>query len=115
VAAVAGEFLLVAVATALEIVTGHGGGDRYALIVPLALALGLQNATVRALAVPDMTTTVLTLTLAGLPRTHASPAARTPAGSGEPDRSRSCSPARSSARRSSSTATWARHSHRSSF
>ena len=32
----------------------------------LALALGAQNAVVRALAVPDLTTTVLTLTLTGL-------------------------------------------------
>jgi uncharacterized membrane protein YoaK (UPF0700 family) len=32
----------------------------------LAAALGLQNATVRRLAVPDLTTTVLTLTLTGL-------------------------------------------------
>jgi uncharacterized membrane protein YoaK (UPF0700 family) len=32
----------------------------------LAAALGLQNATVRRLAVPDITTTVLTLTLTGL-------------------------------------------------
>ena len=39
---------------------------RYALIVLLALAMGLQNAIARRLAVPDMTTTVLTLTLTGL-------------------------------------------------
>jgi uncharacterized membrane protein YoaK (UPF0700 family) len=39
---------------------------RYALIVTLALAMGLQNATARRLAVPDLTTTVLTLTLTGI-------------------------------------------------
>ena len=39
---------------------------RYALIVLLALAMGLQNATARRLGVPDLTTTVLTLTLTGL-------------------------------------------------
>jgi uncharacterized membrane protein YoaK (UPF0700 family) len=39
---------------------------RYALIVLLALTMGLQNATARRLAVPDLTTTVLTLTLSGL-------------------------------------------------
>jgi uncharacterized membrane protein YoaK (UPF0700 family) len=39
---------------------------RYALIVALALAMGLQNATARRLAVPDLTTTVLTLTLTGI-------------------------------------------------
>jgi uncharacterized membrane protein YoaK (UPF0700 family) len=36
------------------------------LIVLLALAMGLQNATARRLAVPDLTTTVLTLTLTGI-------------------------------------------------
>jgi uncharacterized membrane protein YoaK (UPF0700 family) len=38
---------------------------RYALIVLLAIAMGLQNATARRLGVPDLTTTVLTLTLTG--------------------------------------------------
>ncbi len=38
----------------------------YALIALTALAMGLRNATVRQLAVPDMSTTVLTLTLSGL-------------------------------------------------
>jgi uncharacterized membrane protein YoaK (UPF0700 family) len=41
-------------------------GPRYALIVTLATAMGLQNAVARRLAVPDLTTTVLTLTLTGL-------------------------------------------------
>jgi uncharacterized membrane protein YoaK (UPF0700 family) len=41
-------------------------GPRYALIVALALAMGLQNAVARRLAVPDLTTTVLTLTLTGI-------------------------------------------------
>lgn len=36
------------------------------LVVLLGVALGLQNATARALAVPDFTTTVLTLTLVGI-------------------------------------------------
>jgi uncharacterized membrane protein YoaK (UPF0700 family) len=39
---------------------------RYGLIVPLALAMGGQNAMARRLAVPDLTTTVLTLTLTGV-------------------------------------------------
>jgi uncharacterized membrane protein YoaK (UPF0700 family) len=39
---------------------------RYVLIVTLAMTLGLQNATARRLAVPDLTTTVLTLTLTGV-------------------------------------------------
>jgi len=38
----------------------------YALVVLLAFAMGLQNATARRLGVPDLTTTVLTLTLTGL-------------------------------------------------
>ena len=39
---------------------------RSSLIVLLALAMGVQNATARRLGVPDLTTTVLTLTLTGL-------------------------------------------------
>jgi len=42
------------------------GGSRYALIVLLSVAMGAQNATARKLAVPDLTTTVLTLTLTGI-------------------------------------------------
>lgn len=41
------------------------GGRRAVLVVLLGLAMGLQNAVVRHLAVPDMTTTVLTMTLTG--------------------------------------------------
>jgi uncharacterized membrane protein YoaK (UPF0700 family) len=40
-------------------------GFRYPLIVVLGIAMGIQNATARKLAVPDLTTTVLTLTLTG--------------------------------------------------
>ncbi|MFF7364212.1 DUF1275 family protein [Streptomyces sp. NPDC008125] len=39
---------------------------RYTLIVLLGLAMGMQNAVARRLGVPDLTTTVLTLTLTGL-------------------------------------------------
>ena len=38
----------------------------YTLIVLTAVAMGIRNATARRLAVPDLTTTVLTLTLTGL-------------------------------------------------
>lgn len=38
----------------------------YALIALLAFAMGTRNATVRRIAVPDLTTTVLTMTLTGL-------------------------------------------------
>ncbi|MBV2353958.1 DUF1275 domain-containing protein [Streptomyces sp. J2-1] len=39
---------------------------RFVLIALLGVALGGQNATARALAVPDLTTTVLTLTITGM-------------------------------------------------
>jgi uncharacterized membrane protein YoaK (UPF0700 family) len=38
----------------------------YTLIILTAVAMGLRNATVRRLGVPDLTTTVLTLTLTGI-------------------------------------------------
>jgi uncharacterized membrane protein YoaK (UPF0700 family) len=41
-------------------------GVRYALIVPMALAMGVQNAAAQRLAVPELTTTVLTRTITGL-------------------------------------------------
>jgi uncharacterized membrane protein YoaK (UPF0700 family) len=41
-------------------------GVQFGLIALLALSMGIQNAVVRRLAVPDLTTTVLTLTTAGL-------------------------------------------------
>jgi uncharacterized membrane protein YoaK (UPF0700 family) len=66
--ALLGELGLVAVAgvVAVGLPVGGGGARRYVVIAVLAAALGLQNATVRRLAVPDVTTTVLTLTLTGL-------------------------------------------------
>jgi uncharacterized membrane protein YoaK (UPF0700 family) len=62
------ELLPVAVAgvVALGLPVGGGGARRYVVIGLLAAGLGLQNATVRRRAVPDVTTTVLTLTLTGL-------------------------------------------------
>ncbi len=39
---------------------------RYPLIVVLAISMGIQNAAARKIAVPDLTTTVLTLTLTGI-------------------------------------------------
>ena len=41
-------------------------GLRYALIAALSVTMGAQNATARKLAVPDLTTTVLTLTITGV-------------------------------------------------
>jgi uncharacterized membrane protein YoaK (UPF0700 family) len=62
------EVVLCAVATVVAGVAGRhlGTGSRYALIAVLALAMGVQNATARRLAVADLTTTVLTLTLTGI-------------------------------------------------
>ena len=39
---------------------------RYALIVALGVSMGIQNAAARSIAVPDLTTTVLTLTITGI-------------------------------------------------
>ncbi|HEY4964150.1 MAG TPA: YoaK family protein [Candidatus Saccharimonadales bacterium] len=39
------------------------GAGRYSLSILLAIMMGIQNAAVRKIAVPDMTTTVLTMTL----------------------------------------------------
>jgi uncharacterized membrane protein YoaK (UPF0700 family) len=62
------QVLLVAVAVALAWLGGSQvtPGYRYGLIAMLAIAMGLQNAAVRKIAVPDLTTTVLTLTMTGL-------------------------------------------------
>ena len=62
------ELLLVAAAAAVAVglPVDAGGARRYVVIGLLAAGLGLQNATVRRLAVADVTTTVLTLTLTGL-------------------------------------------------
>ena len=58
--------VLVAYAVAQSADRPSSGGVRYALIVLLGLAMGVQNAAARAVAVPDLTTTVLTLTLVGV-------------------------------------------------
>jgi uncharacterized membrane protein YoaK (UPF0700 family) len=42
------------------------GARRLVVIALLAVAMGIQNSTARRLAVPDLTTTVLTMTLTGL-------------------------------------------------
>jgi uncharacterized membrane protein YoaK (UPF0700 family) len=67
-ATVATELLLVAGGLVVAAFSTHhiGAGSRYAVIVLLAVAMGVQNATARKLAVPDLTTTVLTMTLTGV-------------------------------------------------
>jgi uncharacterized membrane protein YoaK (UPF0700 family) len=52
------------VAAATDVRPSAFSGD--AVIALLALAMGVRNATVRRLGVPDLTTTVLTMTLTGL-------------------------------------------------
>ena len=60
------KLALVGVAFVVVIATVDSAEVRYGLIVLLSLAMGLQNAAARHLAVPDLTTTVLTLTLTGI-------------------------------------------------
>ena len=60
--------VLAALATVAAALAGQpvSSGARYALIVPLALATGAQNAMARRVEVPDLTTTVLTMTVTGI-------------------------------------------------
>jgi uncharacterized membrane protein YoaK (UPF0700 family) len=62
------ELLLVTPALAVAALSTHhiGTASRYAVIVLLAIAMGIQNTAARKLAVPDLTTTVLTMTLTGI-------------------------------------------------
>lgn len=78
--ATAVQTVLVAVTVAAAAVTDGRvtTGVQYTLIVFLGLSMGLQNAVARRLGVPDLTTTVLTLTLTGLA------ADSTPAGGAAP-------------------------------
>jgi uncharacterized membrane protein YoaK (UPF0700 family) len=63
----AAEVALVAASLALASNVSHlgAGASRYVLIALLGLATGMQNASARKLAVPDLTTTVLTMTITG--------------------------------------------------
>ncbi|MGA3214996.1 MAG: YoaK family protein [Acidimicrobiales bacterium] len=58
-------FLAAAVILAALMSTPVGTGYRYGLIVVLVIGMGIQNASVRKLAVPDLTATVLTMTITG--------------------------------------------------
>lgn len=64
----AAETVLLAAATLIVVVRRDdlGGGWSNLIAGLAALALGLQNGVVRRLAVPDLTTTVLTMTLTGI-------------------------------------------------
>ena len=65
--ALAIESLLLVIAAVLAAVTTvhPRSASAYALIVLMASAMGVRNAVVRHIAVPDLTTTVLTMTLTG--------------------------------------------------
>jgi uncharacterized membrane protein YoaK (UPF0700 family) len=53
-------------AVVAAVTTVHpGNASAYTLIVLMASAMGVRNAAVRHIAVPDLTTTVLTMTLTG--------------------------------------------------
>jgi len=73
------ELAIVAIAMIIAIVAGRHAHDAPvdAMAAVCALAMGVQNTVARRLAVPDLTTTVLTMTLTGL-------AADVPAGAGLP-------------------------------
>jgi uncharacterized membrane protein YoaK (UPF0700 family) len=62
------QALLLGVAVVLAALSGNpvSPGISFGLISVLGVAMGLQNATARKLAVPDLTTTVLTLTIVGI-------------------------------------------------
>jgi uncharacterized membrane protein YoaK (UPF0700 family) len=58
--------LVLALVVGVSVSQPLSSGARYALLVPLALAMGVQNAAAQRLAVPELTTTVLTRTLTGI-------------------------------------------------
>ncbi|MEV7184998.1 YoaK family protein [Kitasatospora sp. NPDC093102] len=60
------EAALYGVAAVVAFAWSVDGPAQYGVIALLALAMGIRNGTVRGLGVPDLTTTVLTLTLTGL-------------------------------------------------
>lgn len=62
------ETAFLAAAVVVTVVSGgpYTGAVRFTLIALLGVGLGVQNAAARALAVPDLKTTVLTLTLTGM-------------------------------------------------
>jgi uncharacterized membrane protein YoaK (UPF0700 family) len=62
------QTLLLSVAAVLTALSGEpvSTGYRHGLIIVLGMAMGLQNATTRKLAVPDLSTTFLTWTIVGI-------------------------------------------------
>ena len=64
--AIEGVFAGGAAVVAASTSTIGSGWPRYSVIILMAFAMGVRNSTIRRLAVPDVTTTVLTMTLTGL-------------------------------------------------
>ena len=60
------EFGILILASALASAMPASAMASYLLVATLAFAMGIRNALVRALAIPDMTTTVLTMAITGL-------------------------------------------------
>jgi uncharacterized membrane protein YoaK (UPF0700 family) len=67
--------VVIAALLALAVGAAEPEGVRYAITALLAVAMGIQNSAAQRLAVPELTTTVLTRTLTGLAADSASPAA----------------------------------------
>ena len=67
-AAASTELVLLSAALIMAIVSHEPfkGAALYGITATMAVAMGIQNAAARRLAVPDLTTTVLTMTLTGL-------------------------------------------------
>lgn len=89
--------LLGAVATAAA-AFGVPALGRPAIVATLAFAFGLQNSTARRMAVADLTTTVLTLTVTGLAADSRVAGGRAPSPSAGWRQSRRCWPVRSPGR-----------------
>ncbi|CAO5245371.1 YoaK family protein [Frankia sp. AgKG'84/4] len=65
--ALTAEATLICLALLAAVVTGQVGEPRpYGVVAPLAVAMGLQHATARRVAMPEVPTNVLTTTLTGL-------------------------------------------------
>ena len=65
-AAIQALFLAASVILAVMSSSPPAAGYRYGLIAVLGISMGIQNAAARKLAIPDLTTTVLTLTITGI-------------------------------------------------
>jgi len=64
--AVQAGLIMLALVLALSATEPPGSAARHGLLIALALAMGVQNAAAQRLAIPELTTTVLTRTLTGL-------------------------------------------------